>query len=158
LRFLFIGYPKYCKLNKIDVENILKLFTKNMITKRDIETRTDIEIFIQSFYNKVIVDDTVGIIFTKIFPINWEHHIPLIVDFWETILFDNPVYKKNAMAVHFDINKVFPLQKKHFEAWLYLFNITLDEMFVGVKTTLAKKRADGIAQMMLLKLNTENNK
>jgi hemoglobin len=127
-----------------------------MTFKRDIETRADIETFIQSFYKKVIVDETVGIIFTKIFPINWEKHIPLIVDFWETILLDNPVYKKNAMAVHFDINKVFPLQKKHFDAWLYLFNITLDEMFEGTKTTLAKKRAEGIAQVMLLKMNAEN--
>jgi hemoglobin len=128
-----------------------------MTPKRDIQTRVDIETFIQLFYKKVIVDETVGIIFTKIFPINWEHHIPLIVDFWETILLDNPVYKKNAMEVHFDINKVFPLQKKHFDAWLYLFNITLDEMFEGTKTTLAKKRAEGIAQVMLLKMDEENN-
>lgn len=127
-----------------------------MIAKKDIETRADIEAFIQSFYKKVIVDETVGIIFTKIFPINWEHHIPLIVDFWETILLDNPVYKKNAMAVHFDINKIFPLQKKHFDAWLYLFNTTLDEMFEGTKTMLAKKRADGIAQIMLLKMDAVN--
>jgi hemoglobin len=127
-----------------------------MPPKRDIETRADIETFIQAFYKKVIVDETVGIIFTKIVPINWEHHIPLIVDFWEIILLDNPMYKKNAMAVHFDINKVFPLQKKHFDAWLYLFNSTLDEMFEGNKTTLAKKRAEGIAQVMLLKMDAEN--
>jgi hemoglobin len=127
-----------------------------MNSKRDIQTRGDIETFIQSFYKKVIVDETVGIIFTKIFPINWEHHIPLIVDFWETILLDNPVYKKNAMAVHFDINKIFPLQKKHFDAWLFLFNYTLDEMFEGTKTTLAKKRAEGIAQVMLLKMDAVN--
>ncbi len=127
-----------------------------MKTKRDIETRADIETFIQSFYKKVVIDETVGIIFTKVVPINWEHHIPLIVDFWETILLDNPVYKKNAMAVHFDINKIFPLQKKHFDAWLNLFNATLDEMFEGTKTTLAKKRAEGIAQVMLLKMDAEN--
>jgi hemoglobin len=128
-----------------------------MIAKRDIQTRADIENFIQSFYKKVIVDETVGIIFIKIFPINWEKHIPLIVDFWETILLDNPLYQKNAMAVHFDINNIFPLQKKHFDAWLYLFNNTLDEIFEGTKTTLAKKRAEGIAKVMLLKMGEENN-
>ncbi len=127
-----------------------------MATTRDIETRADIDTFIQSFYKKVIVDETIGIIFTKIVPINWEQHIPLIVDFWETILLDNPVYKKNAMAVHFDINKIFPLQKKHFDAWLFLFNSTLDELFKGTKTTLAKKRAEGITQVMLLKMDAEN--
>jgi hemoglobin len=52
-----------------------------------------------------------GVVFIKMFPIDWEKHISLIVDFWETILLDNPVYKKNAMAVHFDINKVFHYKK-----------------------------------------------
>jgi hemoglobin len=127
-----------------------------MPPKRDIENRTDIENFINSFYKKAILDDTVGIIFTKIFPINWESHIPIIVDFWETILLDNPEYKKNAMSVHFDINKVFPLQEKHFDAWLYLFNQTVEEMFEGPIATLAIKRAEGIAQMMLLKMDAEN--
>jgi hemoglobin len=128
-----------------------------MIPKSDIENRADIELFIQAFYKKVLLDETVGIIFTEIFPMNWEKHIPLIVDFWETILLDNPVYKNNAMAVHFDINNVFPLQKKHFDAWLYLFNTTVAEMFEGTKANLAKKRAEGIAQMMLLKMDASNS-
>jgi hypothetical protein len=32
----------------------------------------------------------------------------------------------------------------------------LDEMSKGTKTTLAKKRAEGIAKMMLLKMDAEN--
>lgn len=127
-----------------------------MAKKRDIETRADIETFIKAFYEKVIEDETIGIIFTKIFPLNWEHHIPLITDFWETILLDNPVYKKNAMAVHFDINKIFPLQKKHFDAWLHIFITTINEMHDGPKSLLAIKRATGIAQMMQLKMNAIN--
>lgn len=127
-----------------------------MIKKKDIETRADIETFIKSFYEKVVVDETIGIIFTKIFPLNWEHHIPLITDFWETILLGNPVYKKNAMAVHFDINKIFPLQKKHFDAWLHIFNTTLNEMHEGPIKILAIKRAAGIAQMMQLKMDSIN--
>lgn len=129
-----------------------------MDTRKEIETRTDIEIFIKAFYKKVIIDPTIGHIFTEIFPINWEHHIPLISDFWETILLDNPVYKNNAMGVHFEMNKIFPLRKIHFDAWLHLFNDTLDELFVGEKVMLAKKRALGIAQVMLLKMDEENRK
>ena len=136
---------------------MLHLRGKNiMAMKRDIKTRADIENFIKSFYEKVIVDETIGMVFTKIFPLNWEHHIPLITDFWETILLDNPVYKKNAMSVHFDINKIFPLQKKHFNAWLHLFDITLNEMYEGPITELAKKRAEGIAKMMQIKMDVIN--
>ncbi len=129
-----------------------------MDTRKEIETRTDIEIFIKAFYKKVIIDPIIGNIFTEIFPINWEHHIPLISDFWETILLDNPVYKNNAMGVHFEMNKIFPLQKIHFDVWLHLFNETLDELFVGEKVMLAKKRALGIAQVMLLKMDEQNSK
>jgi hemoglobin len=62
-----------------------------MDIKRDIEARADIESFIRAFYEKVVADPTIGKIFTEIFPLNWAHHIPLITDFWEAILLDNPV-------------------------------------------------------------------
>ena len=127
-----------------------------MLNKPDIQNRADIEKFLVTFYGHVITDPTIGIIFTKIFPLNLQQHIPLITDFWETILLDNPVYKKNAMAVHFEINKKYPLQKKHFNAWLHLFNSTLDELFSGEKVLLAKKRALGIAELMQLKMNKIN--
>ena len=124
--------------------------------KKDIETRDDIENFIRSFYQRVITDKQIGIIFTKIVPINWEHHIPVITDFWETILLDNPVYKKNAMEVHYKLNRIFPLKKEHFEAWLYNFNFTIDEMFEGKITELAKKRAGSIAVLMEYKMNKDD--
>lgn len=124
-----------------------------MAIKKDIETRHDIDIFIRSFYKKVMADKDIGIVFTEIFPINWNSHIPLIVDFWETILLDHPLYKKNAMQVHYEINKRFPLRKEHFDAWLNHFNSTLDEMFEGATTSLAKTRAASIASMMELKMN-----
>lgn len=119
----------------------------------DIETRADIEQFIKAFYEKVKTDPVIGIIFTEIVQMDWDHHIPVIVDFWESILLDNPVYKRNAMAVHYDLHRKYPLQKEHFDAWLSIFNQTLDEMFSGPVTQLAKKRAGDIATLMLFKMN-----
>ena len=119
----------------------------------DIETREDIDRLVKTFYGKVKTDPTIGIIFTQIIQMDWDHHIPVIVDFWETILLDNPVYKRNAMAVHYDLNKKYPLQEEHFTAWLFLFNQTVDEMFDGPVAALAKKRAGGIASLMLFKMN-----
>ncbi len=124
-----------------------------MVIKKDIKNRQDIETFITAFYERVKQDETIGIIFTKIVPINWKHHIPLITDFWESILLDNPVYKNNAMEAHYSLNKIFPLQKKHFDAWLKIFNSTLDEMFEGDKVVLAKKRAQSIAILLEHKMN-----
>ena len=120
--------------------------------QKDISSRKDIELFIRSFYEKVIADETIGIVFTEIVKMDWDHHIPLITDFWETILLDNPVYKNNAMEVHYHINKLFPLQKIHFDAWLHLFNATLSEMYQGPVADMALKRAAGIAGLMEFKM------
>jgi len=122
--------------------------------KKDIAARTDIEQLVILFYEKVKLDTTIGFIFTEVVPINWEHHIPVIVDFWESILLDNPVYKKNAMEVHYDLNKKLPLQKEHFDSWMYLFASTVDELFEGKVANEAKIRAKSIASVMLFKMST----
>ncbi len=123
-----------------------------MQNKPDINTREDINVFIRAFYQKVIRDETIGIIFTDIVRMDWEKHIPLIIDFWESILLDNPVYKNNAMEVHYHLNNIFALEKKHFEAWLFLFNSTIESLYEGPVTELAKKRASGIAAVMEFKM------
>ena len=124
-----------------------------MDTKNDIATRGDIELFVRTFYANVVRDPTIGIIFTEIVKMDWDHHIPLITDFWETILLDNPVYKKNAMAAHYQLNEKFRLKPEHFAAWLQLFGSTIDNMYAGEVTELAKKRAAGIASLMQFKMN-----
>jgi len=124
--------------------------------KKDITTRADIEQLIIAFYEKVKQDATIGFIFTDVVKINWAHHIPVIVDFWESILLDNPVYKKNAMEVHYDLNKKVPLQKEHFESWMLLFATSVDELFEGKIATSAKVRAQSIASVMLFKMNNPN--
>lgn len=129
-----------------------------MNMKTDIVRRADIEKFIILFYEKVKQDATIGFIFNEVVHMNWDHHIPVIVDFWETILLDNPVYKKNAMEVHYDLNSKVKLQKEHFTSWLFLFNAAADELFAGKKTELAKTRAKAIADVMLFKMNEANNK
>lgn len=67
------------------------------------------------------------------------------------------MYSKNAMQVHYDINKKVPLTREHFEAWLRIFNDTLDEAHEGRVTGLAKKRARSIAGLMLLKMTGNGN-
>jgi hemoglobin len=126
--------------------------------KTDIKNREDITLFITSFYDKVRQNKEIGFIFNEVVQMNWEKHIPIIVDFWETILLDNPVYKKNAMEVHYELNKKVPLNKIHFETWLSLFNSTVDELFEGKIATLAKTRARSIANLMQFKINDINNK
>ncbi len=120
--------------------------------KADISSRADIEKMVLQFYEAVKADKTIGFIFTEVVHMNWEKHIPVIVDFWETILLDNPVYTKNAMEVHYDLNKKIPLQKEHFSSWVHLFTTTVDDLFEGKIAALAKRRAKSIAAVMLFKM------
>ena len=97
----------------------------------DISSRKDIELLMNTFYDKVKKDDTIGHIFNDIAKVNWEHHIPIICDFWETLLLDAASYRKNAMEVHFTLNRKIPLEEKHFQGWLQLFSETVDELFTA---------------------------
>ena len=123
----------------------------------DIQSRTDIELLMTRFYEKVKKDDTIGFIFNDIARVNWEHHIPVICDFWETILLDATSYRKNAMEVHYALNGKVPFEEEHFDRWLHLFFETVDEHFSGKIATLAKNRAKSIAGLMLHKMKQEND-
>jgi hemoglobin len=120
----------------------------------DIATRKDIEILIITFYERIKPDPVIGFIFTDVVKMDWATHVPVIVDFWETILLDNPVYTNNAMGVHYALNKKVPLKKEHFERWVQVFTSTVDELFTGPVATLAKNRAGAIAGLMQHKMNS----
>lgn len=122
--------------------------------KVDISSRADIEQLVLQFYEKVKVDSTIGFIFTEVVEMNWEKHIPIIVDFWETILLDNPVYTKNAMEVHYGLNNRMPFRKEQFDSWVHLFTGSVDDLFEGRIPELAKTRARSIAAVMLFKMES----
>jgi hemoglobin len=108
---------------------------------KDVTSREDIERLVRNFYSKVRRDETLGYIFDDVIKIDWDHHIPILVDFWETILLDTGSYTRNAMGEHFKVNEKIKLEPAHFSAWLALFDSTVDENFEGEKAGLAKKKS-----------------
>ncbi len=128
-----------------------------MINNKDLENREDIELLVDTFYKKVLKDDTIGYIFNDVVKVNWEKHMPLMYDFWETTLFHKNVYKGNPMKVHIDLHAKEPLKKVHFDKWLTMFKSTIDELFHGEKAELAKTRALSIATIMQVKIYQASN-
>ena len=126
--------------------------------KKDIVSREDIETLVDSFYKKVIKDDTIGYFFNKVVKLDWEKHIPIMYDFWETTLFHQAIYKGNPMKIHVDLHAQEPLKKVHFDQWLSIFNETVDELFQGEKANLAKTRALSIATIMQIKIHQDSGK
>jgi len=81
-------------------------------TRRDIRDREDLDKLMARFYERMMVDDVIGYIFTHYAKINLDTHLPILSDFWETILFEKPVYKRGpkAMNVHIDLAKMCRLE------------------------------------------------
>ncbi len=116
--------------------------------KKDIETRADIDALMNEFYAKAIADDEIGYIFTDVMKLDLEKHLPVIGDFWESLLLGKNVYQqhgRNPLQVHAEINEKSPLEIKHFRRWLEIFRATVDENFTGVRADFAKMRAEAIA-------------
>jgi hemoglobin len=126
--------------------------------KKEIINKMDVHWLVDRFYDKVKEDKVVGYIFNDVMKVNWEKHLPVMYSFWENALFYTGGYEGNAMRKHININRVTPLQKKHFTRWLQLFNETVDEYFEGEKAALAKQRAYSIATLMQLKIAGEQSK
>jgi hemoglobin len=125
--------------------------------KKPIENREDISVLVENFYKKVKKDDLLGPIFNDVLVFKWDKHIPIMIDFWETILLEGSSYRGNTMRVHVDLNKIHPLTAAHFQRWEELFFETLDEHFTGDKVEEAKKRVELMKALMQTKIAQSNN-
>ena len=126
------------------------------LSKRDIENRADLERLLEVFYKKVFKDDLISHFFIEVVPLNLETHIPVIADFWESVLLDGRGYRKNVMEIHLNISEKSKINKEHFERWVKIFSETVDDLFEGAKASLAKQRAASIATMMNIKIDYPN--
>lgn len=120
--------------------------------KKDIENRVAITALVNKFYAKVINDETIGYIFKDLSGFTFEKHIPVLVSFWETLLFGTVSYKGNPMIKHIELNKVIPLKENHFKQWLLLWEETITENFEGKIATEAIVKAKNIAGIMQMKV------
>jgi hemoglobin len=118
----------------------------------DIRNREDIVLLLENFYSKALSDETIGYFFTEVVPLNMETHLPLITDFWETVLFGKAAYRGNVLQMHQHIHQLSPFKEEHFKQWVQLFIETVDEMYEGDKATMAKQRAESVATLMRIKL------
>lgn len=119
---------------------------------KDVESRPDIDKLMEVFYQRALGDSVIGYIFTDVAKLDLEHHLPIIGDFWESMLFGTPAYQKhgrNPMFVHKELHEKSALTREHFERWLEIFTATVDDLFAGENAEHLKVRAGAIAVRML---------
>jgi len=119
---------------------------------KDIDTRQDIELLVNQFYEKVKVDTRIGFYFTKVMTVDWTKHLPIMYEFWENVLFHTDGYSGNPMQKHQAIHAKSAFNSNHFKQWTFLFNETVDELFSGVNAEKIKDRAQNISTVMQVKI------
>lgn len=120
---------------------------------KDIETREDLEKLLTEFYKVATTDAEIGHHFDDL---NLESHLPIIVDFWEKVLFGKHVYFGNPMQIHLRLHEKSPLKLEHFRRWVEIFSKTVDENFAGEQAENAKLRAKMIAHSLNQRINHDS--
>ncbi|MEH0157457.1 group III truncated hemoglobin [Limibacter armeniacum] len=120
--------------------------------KKDITNRDDIQLLVNTFYQKVRDDQRIGYLFDDVAQVDWQKHLPIMYDFWETNLLFVQKYKGNPIQTHMEVDDTENLEQKHFGYWMEHWFSTVDELFEGEKATLAKERARKMAHTIFMRV------
>lgn len=112
---------------------------------RDIQTRDDIQVLVDSFYGRVRTDALLAPVFAHV---DWPHHLPVMYNFWSSMLLGDRSYAGNPFQKHIGL----AIDHAHFAQWLVLFKATVHEHFEGAMATEAISRAESIAGLFQHKL------
>ncbi|MFF2277497.1 group III truncated hemoglobin [Agromyces sp. NPDC058126] len=111
----------------------------------DLRDRDDLVALIEAFYLRAFADPLIGPIFTDVAKMDLAHHLPIMCDFWESVLFDAGTYHRNTLALHVALDAKHPLTEAHFDRWLVLWRQTVDDGFRGEVADRAKVQGERIA-------------
>lgn len=120
--------------------------------KTDIKKIADVERVVNEFYSKIKEDDLLSTFFTNVVPVDWDKHLPLMISFWENVLFYTGDYAGNPLDTHRKLHALEPTQAVHFERWLKLFDETVNANFYGPNAQKMKEHSKAIASVMMSKI------
>ncbi len=128
------------------------------MAKKNIESREDVTLLVNTFYSKIRKDALLGPIFNKIIT-DWESHLELLTDFWETNLFFERKYFGNPMHTHIEVDKKMDnsINELHFGTWINLWHETINELFEGETAEIAKNRARNMGTFLHLNIFNARN-
>jgi hemoglobin len=120
-------------------------------TPTDINCEKDIKVIVNAFYEKVMKDEQIGHYFSGV---NWSSHLPLMYDFWSSLMFQTGKYSGYPFLKHASLKG---LNADHFKSWIDLFINTVDEHYAGENANVIKQKATQIATVFSIKLGVNRN-
>lgn len=120
--------------------------------QRDVTSRDDIRRLVVEFYTRAFQDELLRIIFVDIAQMDLDEHLPVMCDFWGTVLLGERSYRGGAFVPHARLHEQQPLTAQHFRRWLAIWTSTVDDLFTGEVADNAKLRAERVATAFLGRL------
>ena len=128
------------------------------IDKPDMDTRQNIELFVDLFYQRLLKDEQLAPIFVDVAQIDLAVHLPHIKDYWCKLLLGEQAYQRHTMNIHRQLHGKRELHPDDFQRWLSFFIRTVDENFAGERAERAKRVATAIAANMEKSLSMNSTK
>lgn len=122
-----------------------------MSNTKDIRNDEDITLLVHQFYKKVGNDERLGYVFNDVAQVDWDIHLPKMVDFWSNILFQTRRFNGRPYRKHHPL----PIKRADFDIWLGLWRETVDELFTGENATHVKEMAFKIASAFTIRLEMD---
>lgn len=119
--------------------------TPPAVAREDLRDRGDVEALVREFNRRACADRLLGPVFVDTAWMDLPAHLPIMCDFWETVLFRAGTYRRNAFTVHVDLHRRAGLTSAHFARWLPLWTQTVDDPYAGPAAERAKVQAARIA-------------
>lgn len=125
---------------------------------KDILSKDDLVILVNTFYDRVRRDNVIGHIFNTIIGDDWSVHLPIMYTFWNTVLFGAEGYKGQAVGKHVEIDRKIQLHKEHYDRWIGLWRDTVDQLFEGPNANKIKDKAQTMLQLIQFKVEASRSR
>ena len=126
--------------------------TPSPACRPDLTTPEDIRRLVDEFYAAIRGDELLNPIFTDVAQVDWEHHLPQMYAFWNSVLLGIPGYRGAPFPPH----QKLPATSDHFRRWVGLFHATVDRLFAGPRAQQAKDAASSMAHTFAMRLGLIN--
>ena len=121
---------------------------KNALSKPDLDSRENIENFVDLFYTALLADKRLAPIFVDVAAIDLDVHLPHIKNYWCKLLLGERSYQRHTMNIHRQLHAKRPLVEADFQRWLDTFVTCLSNHYCGPRSDRAAEIAATIAANM----------
>jgi hemoglobin len=105
---------------------------------------------VEAFYARARADDVVGPVFNRVVAAEeWPAHLSKITDFWSSMLLGTGSYMGRPMPKHIAIPE---LSDAHFQRWLTLFRMTVEELCPPAVAALFVEQAETIGNNFRIRI------